>query len=188
MVFQLPTTRDLLKGQAGLPDHLKNSIVRIDFVEPVDARAVADFYRIGLKEVHLQRGESDQGEDSFYLAEIFQPHRVGVRNCPACSGINRQRSVTVSICENPACRLYKREIADGPVRGVVCVWVPSDWIVAHDSVPAISRKGKVIGTLTRELTRGALLVLDRRYPDEVLAAVFRSAKELSELKGWKTKG
>ena len=188
MVHQLPTLRDLLKGQNQLPENLRQNIVRIDFIEPIDARGVNEFHRIGLREQHLQRGEHDKGEDTFYMAEVFQPHRAGVKHCPACNGINRQRSETVSICENAQCSLFSRPNQDGPLRGVVQILIPSDFLIEGDMIPAVNRKGQVIGQRRRRLTRGALLVLDRRYPQEVLAAVFRSAKELAELHGWKTKG
>lgn len=184
----LPTNRDLLKGQILLPSQNRQHMVLIQFLEPIEARGINEFFRIGLFPVQLAAGESDRGEETFYQAEIFQPHRAGIRKCSGCGGINERESVAVSICRNAKCELFRRKVQDGPVRGVIDVSAPADMLIDGGEVPLRTRKGRIVGTRRRTLTRGALLVLDRRYPQEVLAAVFRSAHELAELKGWKIKG
>lgn len=189
MVQTTPTDRDFLRGQQNLPSEFRQNMILIEFLEPIQARAIGHFYRIGLREMQLKKGESDRGEeDSFYQAEIFQPHRAGIKKCVGCGQINHQRSIAVSLCQNATCGLFRREIVDGPVRGVVDVQIPADFLSDGGTVPARTRLGKIVGTMRVRLTRGAILVLDRRYPQDVLAAVFRSCHELAELQGWKIKG
>lgn len=190
MVQKTPTDRELLRGQQNLPSEFRQNMILIEFLEPIQTRAIGHFYRIGLREMQLKKGESDRGEEeSFYMPEIFQPHRAGVKKCIACGGMNHQRSSAVSLCQNATCGLFRREIVDGPVRGVVDIQIPEDFLTEkEETIPARTRLGNIVGTMRVRLTRGAILVLDRRYPQDVLAAVFRSCHELAELQGWKIKG
>lgn len=189
--FQIGVTdRDILvRTQRSVPADCRHHVVLVEFEEPIDKRRAQDFYRIGLTEDHLSKGENDQGEDSFYQAEIFQPHRCGPKFCGSCRQMNDRRSLTISLCRNPRCALVGREVADGPVRGVIRVDCPADFIVGTKLVNPITRKGRILAQqMEIVLTRGVLLVLDRRYDDSVVAAVWRTAKAMGEINGLKVKG
>lgn len=191
MTFEIGVTdREILRRtQAAVPPEIRQNAILIEFSDPIDKRGANDFYRIGLTEVHLSKGENDQGEDSFFMPEVFQPQRCGMKLCGGCRQLMDRRSLTVSLCRNPNCRLFNREVHDGPVRGVVRVDCPADYVVGVRTVNAVTRKGRVLPqTIEIVLTRGVLLILDRRYPESVLAAVWRTAKALGELKGWNIKG
>lgn len=179
----------LRKTQAAVPADCRGHMVLIEFSDPIDKRKASHFYRIGLTEIHLSKGENDRGDESFFQPEIFQPQRCGPKICEGCGGLNEPRSMTVSICRNPACGFVGREIVDGPVRGVIRVDCPADYVAETIRKNPRDRFGRILADqIEIVLTRGVVLILDRRYPESVVAAVWRTAKALGEMYGWKIEG
>ena len=76
--------KDLLRGQRHIPEQLRQSVVLIEFRKPIPRWKVSEFLRI-----HLQRMQLERGEQSAFMAEVFQPHRVGPKPCPKCNGVGR---------------------------------------------------------------------------------------------------
>ncbi len=173
MVQQLPTLRELLKNQRQLAPNDQQSKVLLQFSKPIPRGMIGEFYRIQLTQ-RMAAG----GEDEFYEAEIFQPHRVGPQNCPRCRQQVAQVSQTYTRCTNRSCELYGRTIVSGPRRGVVAVVTAPDFVVDRQMKDVCGRQ------VAAEYLDRAILVLDRRYHPDVLAAVYRTAGQLCDLYGW----
>jgi len=175
---QLPTHRDLLRFNAELPDALRDRSVALRFAKPVPIRHTENFYLIRLTRNMLAGGEKD-----FFMPEIAQPHRVGKQLCPGCQAAMRRVSPTTFACDNPACLASRVE--SGPSRGVVSVRSAFEGELDGKRVSVSFIAGlETIKTgrfaFRTPLVSGCLLVLDRRYRGEVLAAVYRTAGELCE--------
>lgn len=184
----LPTNKELLKYQAALPPADRQHKVHVEFETPIPAGKASEFYRIHLTQHHLTLGENDRGEEnSFYEAEVFQPDRCGVKHCSSCKMPLAPVSLQVSICRNAKCPLMGREVVAGPIRGVVKVELKERYFVGTEKVP-LKWRGRIVGKIEQNMISACDLVLDRRYPDQVLAGIFRAAKQLCESTGWKMKG
>ncbi len=170
-MFIAPTTAELIADNQLLPDNLRECAVVLTFGEPIPARLAGDFLRI-----QLTSGMLAGGEDQFFRADMIQPHRTGPKSCPNCRRLMRQESANTWRCMNSACRLVSgqptREIAfgGGPVRGVVRLMIASDFVVQTEQ---------------GERLKQVVLLLDRRYRPEVLAAVKRTAHQICDERGWK---
>jgi hypothetical protein len=154
--------RELLRGQRHLPEDLRQSVVLLVFREPVPRYVVSEFLRIHLQRVQLERGEQDS-----YMANVFQPHRVGPKPCPKCGNIMRPVSEAWSVCECAGCEIFRRRVMHGPLIGVINVLTWTDSVVGHTATG-------------EELVKNCGLVLDRRYDETTLAAVYRTAEALAE--------
>ncbi len=154
--------RELLRGQRHLPEDLRQSVVLLTFREPLPRYVVSQFLRI-----HLQRVQLERGEASAYLPEVFQPHRVGPKPCPKCANMMHPMSESWSKCANPACELFTKRVMHGPLIGVVNVLTWTDSVVGHTATG-------------EELVKNCGLVMDRRYDETTLAAVYRTAEALAE--------
>lgn len=165
---QLPTNRELLGGNRDLPGDSRQSMVRLRFIEPIPKGQAPEFLRIHMTPAMLAGGEQD-----YYRVALSQPHKAQPRRCSGCKGQMQQLGVWDFTCRNPACRNFGRVLNGRPLRGVVRVLYAPDWVqVREDGV-------KVLTDL--------VLVLDRRYRENVLAAVYRTAGQLAEMKGWRIK-
>ena len=157
--------RELLRGQRHLPEDLRQSVVLLVFREPVPRYVVSEFLRI-----HLQQMQLERGEQSAYMASVFQPHRVGPKPCPRCGNIMRPVAEAWSVCECAGCEIFQRRVMHGPLIGVINVLTWTDSVVGH------TESGE-------ELVKNCGLVLDRRYDETTLAAVYRTAEALAEFLG-----
>lgn len=186
-----------------LPDTLRQSCVLLTFGQPVRSANTGEFLRI-----HLTPGMMQDGEESFYLAEQFQPHRCQVRLCTGCGGRLDRIAEQYAVCRAPACRLRGKRVAFGPVRGVVDVLVFPDFVVDRTveqfpvpdpaaqpptladflhrrvSRSSLRRTPTILQDRMVEWVDRCLLVLDRRYNDRTLASVYRTAGEICDMRGW----
>ena len=156
--------RKVAADQLALPDEIRQSVVLLRFAEPVPRAFCHHFVRIRLTEEMKTRGE-----EKFHRLTQVQPHRAGIRPCRYCGGERSQQSPSAQCCENPACQYYKVPVECGPLRGVLKILVASDFVEEGDRLNAVG------------------LVLDRRYDDDVLAAVYRAAGQLCDEMGWRLK-
>jgi hypothetical protein len=173
MIQHLPTHRELLRGNRLLPDRDKQSMVMLRFRNPISTALMEHFTRI-----HLTRGMKAGGEQSFYRAEVFQSHRTGRKNCPRCHHAMPRTSLTTYRCQNRACKNYGLTVVGGPRRGVIRVDICPEFVVRRETC---SHRGR---EFERVLVDRCLLVLDRRYREEVLSSVYRTAGEMCEMMGW----
>lgn len=164
MIQSMPAPRELLRANALLPDDQRQSMVRLRFREWLPKWVAWEFLRI-----HLSPAMLAGGEQEFYQPEIYQPERVGRPECPGCESSMERLGVWHWICRVPACPQYGRLFRQKPNRGVVKVLVPPEFLRAVDG---------------REECNSVILVLDRRYRQEVLAAIYRTAGILCEQRGW----
>ncbi len=153
----------LIKANRVLSEDARQHMVLLRFREPVPRGWVQEFFRI-----HLTPGMHAQGEAESFRAEIFQPGSLR-RSCVRCAGPVTQMGLWQVACQNKACRLHGRPQSTKPSRGVVQVLVPRDQQVRVD------------GQLR---CRSVVLVLDRRYPEQVLGSVYRTAGMICEQLGW----
>ncbi len=187
----LTPIHQLLRGQQLLPEHLRQNtlLLRFDPASPARASLLADFYRIQLTPELKAPG---LGEDTFYRADLYQPSRSNSRLkiCRTCGQAQTAATPQYWKCTNRKCRQHGRLVHSGPVRGVVDVRCCDQWVVSRETVP-ITLNGcttDIHGVpLTNEIVKvkACLLVLDRRYGDIVLAAVYRTAGMICDQYGWK---
>jgi len=180
---QLPQHSKLIKGNRDLPSDKKQSMVLLTFGRPIPRALAGDFLRI-----HLSPAMKGGGEDEFHDVGLAQPHRSGPQRCMRCGQYMRQVSVTGYRCGNGQCRdecgrpsALKTQYA-GPLRGVVKLMIAPDFVSHRETKTRSTGEVYVSEWLNR-----LILVLDRRYHEVVLAAVYRTAGELCDMRGWKLK-
>lgn len=170
----------LLKGQQLLPDSIRQNAVllRFDPATPAKTSLLADFYRIQLTPELKQERLS---ESDFYRAELYQPTRSGARPrpCRTCGQLMTVATIQYQKCGNRKCRQHGRLVHSGPVRGVIDVKFQDDWIVSREPTLFEGIAGECVKV------RACLLILDRRYDEVVLAAVYRTAGVVCDQYGWK---
>lgn len=162
MIAATRTPHELLRGQHRLPEDLRQHVVLLTFREPVARWKVSEFLRI-----HLQRHQLERGEGEAFQADIFQPHRVGPKPCPKCERLMTPVSSAWSKCHNAKCENVGRRVIHGPLIGVINVLTWTDSVVGH------TEHGE-------EIIAFCGLVMDRRYDETTLAAVYRTAEILGE--------
>ena len=150
--------------QRHLPDHLKGSIVILRFAKPISRMAAHHFVRVRLSEKMLRDGEDDS-----YRPEIVQPHRIGKRPCRLCSRMRDVLSESTQVCGNEDCPIFGTPIECGTLKGVIKILVAKDFEEPDGMLNAVG------------------LILDRRYNDQTLAAIYRTAGMLCDQMGWSLK-
>jgi hypothetical protein len=175
--------KDVRRMMAGgvVPDLLKQSGVLLQFVEPIPATEVSEFYRIQLNQISLGRAEERP-----YFASVWQPQRVAPKFCRKCRRSLVQKSEMVWRCEWEGCPERYQSLVDGPVRGVVSVLLFEDFIVGSELEEGHYSDGEPY-RIEYDLADRVFLALDRRYEADVLQGVWRIAGEICEMKGWKLK-
>lgn len=153
----------MLRANRALPDEARQYMVLLRFATPVPRGALQHFYRIQLTPM-MQLG----GEGDFYRASVFQPHRAKARKCPSCGVLMSPMGQWQVACGNRACSRWGVLDSTKPSCGVIQVLVPTDLFHPEDKT-----------------ADGCVLVLDRRYREEVLAAVYRTAGQLCDRLGWR---
>lgn len=178
---RLPTSAELIKNNQAVPEPLRQSVVLLRFAEPIRRSEAGEFLRIQLSSA-MRAG----GEDDFYQTSIAQPHRAGKQKCSRCGTLMKRMGMRDHRCQNSSCRLDDGRPTmtvsqyAGPLRGVVKIGVAPDF-VHHTELYTIA-DGR---TFHIQYIDKVALMLDRRYHENVLAAVYRTAGELCELRGWK---
>lgn len=158
------TDKTLLKDSRQLPDHLKGSIVLLRFAEPIPRIASHHFVRVRLSEKMLRDGESKA-----YRSEIVQPHRTGKRKCRICDRPRDEIDESTQVCGNPQCELFSKPVSCGTLQGVIKVLIAKDFEEPDGRLNAVG------------------LILDRRYNEQTLAAIYRTAGMLCDQMGWSLK-
>jgi len=162
MIAATRKPHELLRGQHKLPENQRQHVVLLTFREAVPRWKVSEFLRI-----HLQRHQLERGEGEAFQPEIFQPHRVGPKPCPKCNLVMAPMAESWSRCQNAKCENVGRRVIHGPLIGVINV------LTWQDSVVGTTAHGE-------EIIAFCGLVLDRRYDETTLAAVYRTAEILGE--------
>lgn len=171
MVHQLPTNRELLRHNRDLPAYFKQSLVRLNFAEPISLYHKDEFLRIRLTRMQLDNGEQD-----FYIPHLIQSYRTGTKPCRMCWQPMQKISVTQQICRTRVCRNFGRIQEVGPLRGVVKVGTRIRNANGDELLNLRLPDGMI---------EGCLLILDRRYSEQVLAEVWRTAGWICDEMGWK---
>lgn len=165
MIQQLASAAQILKANRSLPAAARQNMVLLRFAAPIPKAFAWEFLRIRLTHQMLAGGE-----DEFFHAEVHQPQHALAKHCSACNHSLTLVGPYRGLCANAACVRYRREETHSPKRGVVRVLIPSDHLQLVDG---------------REVCGSIVLVLDRRYREEVLAAVYRTAGMICDDLGWK---
>lgn len=180
-MFVLPTPAEMIRRNNQLPVEMRQRAVFLQFGKPLASFLIDQFHR-----VHLTPDMLLGGEDEFYQAEVFQPHLVTPQPCPRCDTILTPIGVNRSRCMNPRCRdrdgrpSSEHDVISGPVRGVVKILTFPDHVVEVEMKTTPDGQRYAVEHLS-----ACVVVLDRRYRVEVLAAVYRTCGMLCDQMGWK---
>lgn len=150
----------VIQSQRHLPECGKQSAVVVRFREPIPKHLAWEFYAIRLTRHMLAVGEA-----SPFRVSVTQPRLARAPRCGGCRGEMRRLDAEHWRCVSPACDSRRVRLIHKPSRGVVQVVVPP----AAEVFP---------GLITL-----VILILDRRYPEKVLAEVYRTAGTLAEILG-----
>lgn len=186
MLQVLPTHASLLKSQLKLPEQSRQSAIVLEFSRPVNRALLSDFLRI-----HLTPMMMSGGEDDHYLPQIVQPERMGPRHCPQCrkpmhrTGLNTWQCAQRDCTQPDGTPSHQVEQVGGPVCGVVRLVHFDEFEHSVEYLPTrlVTLAGDPVNRRI-VLVTGVVLQLDRRYRDEVLAAIKRTAKLICEDRGW----
>lgn len=174
MIDTMPTTAQILKHQQQLPAEIRQSSVLLVFADSVNSALLGEFLTI-----RLNRMQHTQCEDGFYLVNRIQPERMGSKACPTCRQIMYRRSLNEFVCRNSRCSFSATGgIVGGPRSGILGVRTAQEFVTRTET----TADGRVVEYVDR-----AVLVLDRRYEDEALAGILRTAHAIAEERGWKLK-
>lgn len=158
MTQALPTTAALLSANLNLPSAVRQNMVKLDFVAPIPRLFVQEFMRIRFTSQMKLGGETPQHD---------------ARICPKCrTGFFRKVSDVAATCFNPFCGTFEKPQNIARPQGVIQVLIPEDCITVVDG---------------RDVCSSLVLVLDRKYREEVLAAVYRTAGMICDNYGWRIK-
>lgn len=191
MIQQMHSHREILRLNRALPDGLRQSSVVLQFATPVPYRHLWELRRIHLTPAMLSGGESD-----FHQPEIVQRHRVCRQVCTMCGGTLQRVAEYDYRCLNPHCRQESGRPTSTLIQGIEphrgVVQVAKEFEAEHQGRrKTISFVAGVehyrIGDRRRQdvICSGCLLVLDRRYHDAVLCAVYRTAGQVADEQGWR---
>ena len=134
--------------------------------EPIAKAFVWEFLRI-----HLTPSMLTGGEDEFYEVAVSNPESNKPGRCPACGRDEAMVGPWLWECHNVHCKRWRKRHSTKPRRGVVQVLVPHEAYVDPQEAQVSH----------------CVLVLDRRYRETVLAAVYRTAGNLCDSMGWEMK-
>lgn len=186
----LTPIHDLLKHQKHVRADMRQSslLLAFDPSRPVPMSLTSDFYRIQLTPELKREG---LGEKEFYRPELVQAGRMlKSRECKLCRGPMSQSALQCWKCVNRKCRNHGVLVESGPKRGVIDVHIMPNWVIDRQTVE-ITLQGQThdaygnLLTVERAFVRACLLILDRRYDDVVLAAIYRTAGIVCDSYGWK---
>ena len=225
-MYQLSSTRDILKQNLMLPPELQKCAVVLQFQRDMPKHRTENFYRIRMSPHMLSAGEGQ-----FWKPEVLQPERAGRQRCLGCRQFMDKIGSQSYTCTNAACMNCGITTMCGPVRGVQSVLTEfesphprtkklttvsflkgREWIsVKESSWLSVGRYhlrkiGQQVGRndprlaparstflkwenckIPNDIVGGCVLVLDRRYDDDCLAAVWRTAGMLCDDMGWRMK-
>jgi hypothetical protein len=188
----------MVKHNKDLPEDKRQSHVLLKFAKPIKSSHVKEFFRI-----HLTPEMHDQGEEGFQ-AEILQgarSHKGGL--CRSCGQQMHRPAEAWCICRNDSCKNAGKRVYTGKPRGVIGVLIFPDFVCAVENETETLVNGNPFDVLTGKMSLGqysklptyqvqnnvefvnqCLLQLDRRYPDSVLAGVYRAAGTICDMNQW----
>jgi hypothetical protein len=168
----IAATPNLLKHQQQLPPDIRQSAVLLVFEEPVNAALLAEFLTIRLTPLQHQKCEN-----GFYLVNRIQPERLGPKFCPVCRGPLHPTSLNEFVCPNTRCSFSATGgLVGGPRSGILGIRISQEFVVREET--------RASGRVTEYVDR-VVLVLDRRYEDDAIAGIIRTANIIAEERGWK---
>ena len=193
------SNNQMVKHNKELSEDKRQSHVLLKFANPIRRSRVKEFFRI-----HLTPEMHDQGEDDFYRAEILQSHRIkNTGLCKSCGQQMERPSEAWCVCRNKTCKNYGMRDMSGPVRGVVDIKIFPEFVCGTETVTEKLVNGNPFDLITGKITldefknlpsvevktpvefvNQCLLCLDRRYPDFVLAGVYRAAGTICDMNEW----
>lgn len=184
---------------------MRQSSVLLQFAEPIRSHTIGEFHRI-----QLSRSMAGDGEADFYQPEIYQRKRtVEPVMCPRCFRELDRLSQNLATCRNSRCEISGRKIVVGPLRGVIHVMVFDEFVVerTQETVKVPDPAGRILtlsevmnnrsllkkvppsryvdSTRIIEWVNACVIVLDRRYSEKTLAAIYRTAGELCDQMQWR---
>lgn len=188
-----------IKHNKELPADKRQDHILLKFAKPLKRSAVKEFFRI-----HLTAAMHAQGEEGFFQAEILQGSRSQKGGlCKNCGQQMDRPAEAWCICRNDACRNAGKRVYTGKPRGVVGVLIFPDFVCSTETVTEKLMTGNPLDLLNGKMTleqfkklpsvevrrevefvNQCLLVLDRRYPDSVLAGVYRTAGTICDMNQW----
>jgi len=190
-----------IKHNKELPEDKRQSHVLLKFAKPIRVSQVKEFFRI-----HLSPEMHAQGEEGFQT-EILQGSRSQKGGlCKNCGQQMERPAEAWCICRNDYCKNAGRRVYTGKPRGVIDVLVFPDFICAVETETETLVNGNPFDLLSGKMTldqysklptmelshrvefvNQCLLALDRRYPDSVLAGVYRAAGTICDMNHWTMK-
>lgn len=176
MIDLMPdATAALLRHQQQLPEDIRQSCVMLVFEEPINAALLNEFVTIRLTPTMQLRGE-----ENFYMVNRVQPDRLGVKFCPKCRESLHPISLNEFQCVNRQCPVSGTAgVVAGPRTGVLGVRIAPEFVTRTEVSPSSGR--------SIEYVDRCVIVLDRRYDQDTLAGIFRTANWIAEERGWKLK-
>ena len=188
------STHVALKWTRLLPEDLRQRTVVLRFRKPVPARRTECFYQIRLTRAMLANGEPE-----FFETRLVQPYRVGTQVCPSCRLPMRRINVMEYRCDTTGCVQHAPDggvldesrrfrFVSGPSRGVVSVRTSFQSTYHGRTVNVSFEVGREFRmwrgrSWSAPLVDGCLLLLDRRYNDDVLMRVYRTAGAVCDVTG-----
>ncbi|QDV49546.1 hypothetical protein [Gimesia fumaroli] len=188
----------LVKHNKELPEDKRSSHVLLKFAKPIRSSQTKEFFRI-----HLTPEMHTKGEEGFQT-EILQGSRSQKGGlCKNCGQQMDRPAEAWCICRNDRCKNAGKRVYTGKPRGVIGVLIFPDFVcdVASETETLVNGnpfdvlRGKM--TLQQfsqlptyqvenkvEFVNQCLLQLDRRYPDSVLAGVYRAAGTICDMNHW----
>ena len=182
----------MIKNNKSLPDGKRNSHVLLKFLKPIKRSAVREFFRI-----HLTPDMHSAGEE----VKIHRGNKGQL--CRRCGQQMDRPAEAWCMCRNDSCENAGKRVYTGEPRGVVNVLIFDEFISHTETVTEKLVNGNPMDLISGKLTLAlykalptvevksevefvncCLLVLDRNYPDSVLAGVYRAAGTICDMNQW----
>lgn len=178
------------------PD-LKQCAVLLSFCDPVSIGELRALLAIKLYKTHIQAGEDD-----FYMIGLEDKQAWTDRlSCMVCrTSMKRGFREDVYVCSNGNCSRFNKQVWKCRGQGVKRL-VFGKPMVSHietrtwqdcpgtgDGIFDVDLSARPVQrTAAIKYLNSVVVLLDRRYPDTVLAAVYRSCGTVGDLMGWRLK-
>lgn len=193
-VIASKSPEDMMRSVNGwLIPQLRDCSVGLQFVEPVALPKLEVINALRLTSITLKNGEDD-------FFNVTMEDAIAWQNRLKCDECNQQLmkgpEQDVYLCNYPLCSMSGRKIYKARGRGVKRLLFQPDFVArtetkqwdcgaGTDNVFDIGNE-KIVTRAQKFLSR-VVVLMDRRYSDSVLAAVYRSCGTIGEIEGWQLK-
>lgn len=176
----------------GVVEKYRQRAVKLDFVSPVPLPQLEHLMRIRLTQEQLKRGES---------IEAFYKVLTELPPCDLCGSLTMTcREVPNAYrCSAITCPAHAKPIHKPHMMGVQEIKHHPKWHARYDEsqwwdfvapggdISRVDRSQHILRTAKIPVLSACLVVLDRNYDAEVLAAVYRSCGAIGDMlqPGWK---